>query len=66
MIFYVHFQVALDVVALMRQDVGATFVLGEDSREDRSYSNGIWFEIQDSSNTQKGKIVLLFAASIVK
>ncbi|KAL7891675.1 hypothetical protein AOLI_G00011510 [Acnodon oligacanthus] len=45
--------VALDVVALMRQDVGATFVLGEDSREERSYSNGVWFETQDTSNNQK-------------
>ncbi|KAL6458357.1 hypothetical protein MHYP_G00335870 [Metynnis hypsauchen] len=51
--FTVTSKVALDVVALMRQDVGATFVLGEDSREERSYSSAIWFETQDASNTQK-------------
>ncbi|XP_036427088.1 helicase with zinc finger domain 2 [Colossoma macropomum] len=51
--FTVTSKIALDVVALMRQDVGATFVLGKDSREERSYSNGFWFETQDTSNTQK-------------
>lgn len=42
-----HFQVALDVVALLRRDKGATFALGEDKNKELSYSSGVWFETQN-------------------
>ncbi|XP_035380313.1 helicase with zinc finger domain 2 isoform X1 [Electrophorus electricus] len=51
--FKIKSKAALDVVALLRQDVGATFALSSDSHEERSYSNGIWFETQDTSTTKK-------------
>ncbi|KAI4884900.1 hypothetical protein NFI96_031685, partial [Prochilodus magdalenae] len=51
--FTVKSKVALYVVALMRQDVGATFSLGKDIHDERSYSNGVWFDTHDGTNTQK-------------
>ncbi|KAI4884903.1 hypothetical protein NFI96_031681, partial [Prochilodus magdalenae] len=51
--FTVKSKVDLEAVALMKQDVGATFALGEDSHEKRSYSSGDWFNTDDESNTQK-------------
>ncbi|XP_066521197.1 3'-5' exoribonuclease HELZ2 [Hoplias malabaricus] len=51
--FTIESKVHLDVVALLRQDVGARFALGEDRNEQRSYSHGIWFETKDMPNARK-------------
>ncbi|XP_076870212.1 3'-5' exoribonuclease HELZ2 [Brachyhypopomus gauderio] len=51
--FKIESKMTLDVVALLRQDKGATFALGADSHEERSYSNGIWFETKDTPRAKK-------------
>uniref|UniRef100_W5LDR9 Helicase with zinc finger 2 n=1 Tax=Astyanax mexicanus TaxID=7994 RepID=W5LDR9_ASTMX len=50
--FTITSEEALDVVALMRQDIGAMFTLGEDAGEERSYSESVWFLRGHSTNNK--------------
>lgn len=48
----VSLQEPLEVVALLRQDAGATFTLHKDPHTKQTYSTGVWFLTRDNP---KGK-----------
>ncbi|XP_062853232.1 3'-5' exoribonuclease HELZ2-like [Trichomycterus rosablanca] len=51
---------ALHVVALLRHERGATFALGENWHEERSYSSGVWFQKSETSNNIVYEITVSF------
>ncbi|XP_072540872.1 3'-5' exoribonuclease HELZ2 isoform X2 [Salminus brasiliensis] len=50
--FTITSKMVLDVVALIRQDVGAMFTLGKDVGEERSYSKSDWFKSRETTNSK--------------